>query len=251
MKTKFALFFSLVTLTVWAQTNFDVLVCKNASYTNATIVGATPAYLLVSHDHGVAKVALTNLPDSLHKHYHYDPDKAAAAAAAEKVRQVKNAKANAARAQYLASLRGTNRVIRVIAVLDAFGQCQTSVGRVYMLGLPGSVGDYLNRYYQLKASIADNQVRAENMARAADRADANAATGASGDQAYVNAVMAQRYQANNMVRDANEAAEDLSKMKANMSEMELGLVQNTAIVAYSTGTQYSGFPMWQCVGVAP
>jgi hypothetical protein len=225
LKTKLVLLLSLGALASGAQTNFDVLVCKNASYTNATIVGATPAYLLVSHDHGVAKVTLTNLPDSLQQHYHYDPDKAAAAAAAEKVRQVENAKANAARARHLASLRGTNQVIRVVAVLDAFGQCQTSVGRVYMIGLPGSVGDYLNRYNLLKSSVVSLTEKVDKL----------------------NRLLMQMEHPDSTMSDKDLAQDDLSKMKANMSEMELGLVQNTSIVAYSTRTQYSGFPMWQCV----
>src|ERR1035441_2146779 len=82
MIAKIALFLVGAALTVSAQTNFDVLVCKNASYTNATIIRATLAYLVVTHNDGIAKVALTNLPNSLQQKYKYDPDKATAALAA-------------------------------------------------------------------------------------------------------------------------------------------------------------------------
>src|ERR1039458_8019186 len=82
MIAKIALFLVGAALTVPAQTNFDVLVCKNASYTNATIIRATLAYLVVTHNDGIAKVALTNLPSSLQQKYKYDPAKATAALAA-------------------------------------------------------------------------------------------------------------------------------------------------------------------------
>jgi hypothetical protein len=250
MKMMFTLLLIVAAVTVSAQTNFDVLVCKNASYINATIMRATPSYLVVSHNDGISKVALTNLPFSLQQRYHYDPTNAAAAIAAEEKHRLDVIKARAEQAKYLASLRGTNQVIQVKSVLDSFGQCDTSAGRIYITGLPSSVSGYLAQYYQLKAAIADNQVRAENMARAADRADANAAVGASGDAAYVNAVMAKRQQANNMIQNANEAAENLSKMKSNLTEMKMGLIQNTTVVAFPTGQKSNGMDQWQCVGVA-
>jgi hypothetical protein len=96
MIAKIALFLVFAALTVSAQTNFDVLVCKDASYTNATIIRATPAYLVVSHNDGISKVALTNLPDSLQQKYPYDPEKIAAAAAAVNAAVLEDsAKANA------------------------------------------------------------------------------------------------------------------------------------------------------------
>src|ERR1017187_5869758 len=115
MIAKIALFLVGAALTVSAQTNFDVLVCKNASYTNATITRATPAYLVVMHNAGVEKVALTNLPDTLREKYPYDPDKAAAALAAEEKKQQDAIKAKEENAKSLAALREkdsaqTNRV---------------------------------------------------------------------------------------------------------------------------------------------
>ena len=136
MIAKIALFLVVVTLTVSAQTNFDVLVCKNAGYTNATIIRTTPVYAVVTHNEGISKVALTNLPFSLQQHYHYDPTNAAAALAAEEKHRLNVIKAKAEQAKYLASLRGKNQVIRVTSVLDSFGQCQTSVGQIYITGFP-------------------------------------------------------------------------------------------------------------------
>ena len=49
------------------------------------------------------------------------------------------------------------------------------------------------------------------------------------------------------IHEADEAGENLSKLKASLAEIESGLVQNTTVVAYPTGMRYSGLPMWQYV----
>ncbi len=236
-------------LTVSAQTNFDVLVCQNASYTNAAIIRATPAYVVVDFAGGVAKVAMTNLPANLQRQYHYDPDKAAAALAADEQHKADVTKAKVERAKYLASLRGTNQVIRVNAVLDSLGKCQTSVGEIYLTGLPASVGEYLARDAQLKATVADGQVQAENKVRAA-----NTALGDGGSPLAVWGAMKQSLKGKGQattakIRAADEAGDNLSRLKASLEEMESGLVQNTTVIAYPTGMNYSGLPMWQFVAL--
>ena len=237
MKTKLALFFSLVTLTVWAQTNFDVLVCKNASYTNATIVGATSAYLLVSHDQGVAKVALTNLPYSLQQQYHYDPDKAAAALAAEEKHRLDDIKARAEQAKYIASLRGTNRVIRVKSVLDLFGLCQTSVGQIDLTGLPSSVGNFFYQRAELQAALTNLKNTP---------AVGELVTGVYDSQESLNWAHA----------DALHEAQKLRQEKLNQLQDDLNSLneteaQETTIIAFPTGTMYFGIPKWQSIGIAP
>ena len=144
-----------------------------------------------------------------------------------------------------------NQAIRILSVLDAYGLCKTSIGQIYLMSVPASVGDYLVKYSQLKSGIPDAEANVEQKRRDAARADANAATGAAGDAYYVNSVMALRIQAENMHVDADNAASDLKKIKKQLAEMETGLIQNTTVMAYSTGKQYSGFPLWQCVGIAP
>lgn len=234
-------------LTVSAQTNFDVLVCNNASYTNATIIRATPAYVVVDFAGGLAKVAMTNLPVNLQQQYHYDPDKAAAALAADKQHKADMMKAKVEQAKYLASLRGTNQMIRVYAVLDSFGKCQTSAGEIYLTGLPASVGEYLARDAQLKALVAKSQVQADSKTR-----DANTAIGGGGSPVAVWGAMKRSLngkgrQTAEKIREADKAADYLSRQKASLEEMESGLVQKTTIIAYPTGMNYSGFAMWQFV----
>ena len=102
-----------VGLNVSAQTNFAILICKNASYTNATIIRETPAYVVVSYSGGLAKVAHTNLPDALQKQFNFDPEKAQATldAEAQHAKDVQRKKVEYA--NYLATLRGTNQTVRV------------------------------------------------------------------------------------------------------------------------------------------
>jgi hypothetical protein len=247
MISKIIPFLFVAGLPVSAQTNFDVLVCNDASYTNATIIRATPGYVVVDFNGGIAKVAMTNLPANLQEQYHYDPDKAAAALAADEKHRLEVINAKAEQAKILASLRGTNQMIRVNAVLDSFGKCQTSAGQIYLAGLPSSVSEYLARYTQLKALVAESQVQADNKTR-----DANTAIGGGGNPAAVWEAMKQSLkgkgkQTTEKIHEADEATENLSKLKSNLAEMESGLVQNTTVVAYPTGMRYSGLPMWQFV----
>jgi len=245
MISRIVTFSFIVVLPILAQTNFDVLVCKNACYTNATIIRATPAYLVVDFNGGLAKVAMTNLPANLQEQYHYDPDKAAAALADDEQHRLDAINAKTERAKYLASLRGTNQVIRVEAVLDSFGRCQTTAGQIYLTGLPPSVSSYLARYDQLKASVVESQIQLENKARAS-----NASIGGGGNPAAVFELMkqnlkGQRKQTTKKVQETDQAGENLSKLKSSLAEMESGLARNTSLIAYPTGMKYSGLPLWQ------
>ena len=75
LKTKLVLLLSLVALAAGAETYFDVLICKNASYTNATIIRTNLVYVVVMNANGLYKVALTNLPPSLAKQFGCDQTK--------------------------------------------------------------------------------------------------------------------------------------------------------------------------------
>jgi hypothetical protein len=247
MISKIAPFLFLTGLSVSAQTNFDVLVCNNASYTNATIIRATPGYVVVDFNGGIAKVALTNLPANLQGQYHYDPDKAAAALAADEKHRLEVMNAKAEQAKYRASLRGTNQVIQVDAVLDSFGKCQTSAGQIYLAGLPSSVSSYLERYAQLKALVAENQMQVDNKTQAANTAIGGGGSPVAVWEAMKQSLKGKGKQTTEKIHESDEAAGNLSDLKASLADMESGLVQNTTIIACPTGMSYSGLPMWQFV----
>jgi len=238
-----------IAINATAQTNFDILICKNAIYTNATIIRETPAYVVVSYSGGLAKVAHTNLPDTLQKQFNFDPEKAQATleAEAKNARDVQQKKVDYV--NYLASLRGPNKVVRIKS-LNPDGTCIISEeGTVLMGGIPPATANYFARISYLRNAIANQSGRAKQMARDAERADANAATYASGDASYVNSAMAQRQRANNMVVNANQAAEQVAEMKNELSELEADFSKYTGLVAYSTGLKNSGITIWQCVGL--
>ena len=241
---------AIIGLEVFAQTNFDVLVCADRSLTNAVIWDSTPAYLVIDYDGGITHEAITNLPQSLQEKYHYDPAAAAALLAAEKQHALDVKLEKIKRAQYLASLRGTNQTIRIIS-FDQFSHCEISVGgetrKVYVYGLPQSVKNFMTREDQLKIDIENSESYAIQKSRAAARADANAPVEAGGDPNYVASAMAQRTAANNMALDAKDAADDLAAMKDNLTEMQAQETEATTVTAYPTGQSYNTIPIWQCV----
>jgi hypothetical protein len=240
-------FLFVAALPAAAQTNFEVLACSNACYTNATIIRATPGYVVVDFDDGIAKVAMTNLPADLQKQYHYDPDKAAAALTADEQHRLDVIKTKAEQAKYLASLRGTNQMIRVVAVLDLFGRCQTSVGQIYLIGLPPSVSTYLAQYNQLKASVVESQIQLDNKAQAADASIGDGGNPAAVFEAMKQSLKGKGKQTTEKIHEADEAGENLSELKSRLAEIESGMSQNISVIAYPTGMKYSGLPQWQCV----
>lgn len=227
MKTILAILLGFA-LNVAAQTNFGLLLCKNATFTNATIIRSTPAYVVVSHLGGLSKVVSTNLPDALQKQFGYDPQKAAEAIAAEEKQKLDGIKAKLEKDRYLASLRGTNQKIQVIAMIDAATmQYQTSVGIVYLNGLPATLVDYLNRYHELKSSKEIYSEKVNKLHRNSLSPDGT------------------RQDVNDMIL----AQDDLNKIIVKLRKIEPELSQNTSVMAYSTGLQKSGIPIWQCVGL--
>lgn len=84
MKTRLVIACCLALVSLRAEdiTLRDATVLKNAKVTEAT-----PAYISVAHDAGVAHVMLQDLPADLQKKYGYDPVKAAQYAAADAAAQ--------------------------------------------------------------------------------------------------------------------------------------------------------------------
>lgn len=236
-----------------ANTNeifFDVLHTAQGDFTNATIIRTTPAYAVVDWPNGLAKVALTNLSPELQKRFGYDPQKAAALVAAEKQHAADVLKQQIEYQKYVASLRGTNQVIRVMTVPDSYGRCQTSVGSVIVQNVPSSVSSWIAHYNQLSSDIPVFAQKVLNDTKAAERADAFAPTGAGGDAAYVAAAMSQRDRATQMVLNANDESDRLKQMEAELDSMTVTVTENTSIVAYPTGLNHSGIPIWQAAGMA-
>jgi hypothetical protein len=254
MKTGVIIFLTWLALAVHAQTNdlhFEVLHTAVGDFTNADLNHITAATVHVSTDNGGKTIAITNLEPALQLRLGYSPERAAAEEKAAAAQKEIFRQQEIARQKLIASLRGPVQSVRLLDILDGFGQCriQTTNGSltVYMMDLPASAKIFLTKYWQQKNYIDGETDRVKNLARAADRADANAPVGASGPADYVNAVMAQRTVANNMIENANNAAQDLSETKEKFEAMSLQLEQQTTFNAYFTGLLDNGIQRWQAV----
>jgi hypothetical protein len=248
---KMILIFLVSTFVVAAQTNltFDLLITRQGEFQNATIIRTNAAYIIVNHATGIAKIAMTNLSPWLQEKLGYDPVAASNSIAAEKKHDIDLRQAKIDRQKYIASLAGAPQSVRCVSILQ-YGLCelQTTNGVIKAyIGVPDNVRNFLVRYDQLESGITSQEQFATQRARAADRADANAPVAAEGDAAYVNAAMAQRQQANNMVVDANQAADDLANMKSEFKLMDKRILEATTFTAFPTGTFENGIPRWQAM----
>jgi hypothetical protein len=194
---------------------------------------------------------MTNLPPELQSKFGYDPQKAAAQLAAEKQHAEEVRKADIERQKKLAALAGPVQAVRLVSIVDDYGLCEIETAKgiikAYVLGVPDDVRSFLTRYQQLRNTLAEQAAYAKRAKAAADRADANAPVGASGDAAYVQAANAQRVAANNLLVDAKQAAESVEQTKEELSDMKAKLGESTTFNAYPTGLKDNGTDRWQAV----
>ena len=219
MKTKLALLLAFTALTVSAQTNsvHNWTLKSGAVFPGDYFTSGTQMVVIKSHGTNcLLKISELSTNDWLY------------------FQECKAAERQAEHQKYIASL--TNRVIQVVAVIDNLGQCQTSVGRVYLTGLPASVSEYANRYNALKSDVENLKVRVDKLHRG------TIAPGNEAEGWY-----------DGVAQDWELARDDLEKIAPSFKVMETGLKKNTSVVAYPTGTIYgpAWLPLWQCVGVEP
>jgi hypothetical protein len=225
-----------VGLNVSAQTNFAILICKNATYTNATIIRETPAYVVVSYSGGLAKVAHTNLPDALQKQFNFDPEKAQATldAEAQHAKDVQRKKVEYA--NYLATLRGPNQTVRVKS-FNSDGTVQIAPGgRVILGNVPAVTINYFQRCNQLQNEINNLQ----NKTFSATFTSANT---------FDDSVTS-KWAVQDALNDAKRARDrKVSILKEDLAELIQTGADFTTITAFSTGIENARTPVWQCVGL--
>jgi hypothetical protein len=229
-----------------AQTNFDILFCNDAIYTNVTIIRRTPAYVVVDHSEGISKVYMSNLPAILQEAFHYNPEDAAQTLAAEKKKEADLRAATAAQAlarqKYLASLAGETEYIRVDSAVDQqlMGDLtcvisnSTGSSTVLISGLPNSVVQYIRKKEQLVAQIEYQKNRVISFtSTVSDPNDPDPLfTAQMNAQAATDAAEEKRRE---KIGDLKEELRDLK------DEAEKGMVR-----AYPTGLNYYQMPIWQC-----
>jgi hypothetical protein len=153
-----------------AQTNFfPILRCNDRTYTNATIVGVTPATALIDWDGGGESIPITNLPPELQARYHYDPQEAQKyldSQAAEKAARLQRAKREAA----ARNTPGPAEKIRIIKPLLFPGsveiEAKGGLSEACIPNLPPEILTFIRDLDQAQADAASLKERA-GQARAA------------------------------------------------------------------------------------
>jgi hypothetical protein len=239
-----------------ADTNelvFGVLHTAQGDYNHARIIRVTPAYAVVSHDGGLTKVALTNLPEFYQQKFNYDPQKAADFLAGEQQKQIDTLNTRVEAQRRLAAQRGTNQFIKITVILDAFGQCQidSAAGpqKAYVMGIPNSVKDFLNQLAQAPVDIQNCKQQISDLKAALVQAENRTAKAIAlgTDADYVNASTAE----NNLRANIRDAGNKLDGLNSNYESLKAALDSSTTIVAFPTGQSHTGLPLWLAVGPAP
>jgi hypothetical protein len=243
MKLFFIGILFMIVVRVSAQMDFDVLVCKNASYTNASIIRVTPAYVVVDYSGGIAEVALTNLPVKLQSQFPYDPASAARFIADENKKTAARAESTAKQAASRidpTSPIGITQTITVESVTDQqlpSGVICTIViddneTVVLLAGLPPSVRQYVEQRAQL---INQMNLLRNTPIRASD-ANPNGSDPASTNQ----------FDTENALYVAKEArSEKILALGKQLDVME-AKPQKAVTRAYPTGQTYNGMMIWKC-----
>jgi hypothetical protein len=189
-------------------------------------------------------VPLTNLPYSLQKRYPYDPTNAVKVFAAEEQHKKEVVTQRIAQEKFLNSLKGTNQIVRISAVWDSYGLCDTSKGRIYVMNLPASTTGYFAQVSQLKADESDSADRAAALQRQVEQDDAkvSAAIWVNSDDGagFIMNLKQERLR-------ARDAAENTERLKEQLMDLQTKEHSFTTVVAFPTGLSYSGLPKWQCV----
>ena len=244
-----------------SNSHFDVLETQQGNFTNALVFPANASGVVVNYDGGIAAVPFTNLSPALQKQLGYDPTKAAAEVTALIQRQIRDNQIAQQAAIKAAAFASLAQNVRIIEIIDNFGRCriQTPNGtmKVRMLGIPKSVDDYFDVFKNLQAKIDEQTARVENLRLAAKQAEANVpdvpvtvVTGGYGyDTDYYAARTAEidrrRILAKTLAVDADNAADNLDKMKSQLAELKEKEKDTTTIQAYPTGELYGVLPNWQ------
>ena len=226
----------------------------NQSYTNAEIYSVTPAYVDIGYDGGIARIALSNMPDLYRQKYHYSPEKAEQYLTSEsnKLKAIRAAELvrRAAYEKAVADLATNTQTIYVDSIVDeqfGYPKCNVSSGngggdennvpgQILIINLPAVVKSFAQDKQKLSADIEN--LRNQKVVASYTVNDPN-----DPDPGLTAQIMAQ-----NALQNAKEAkAERLRGMEKKLEDMESQASERTRIKAYFTGHSYAGFQMWKCV----
>jgi hypothetical protein len=265
MKTKLVIIGLAAAIRVQADTNFfEVLICGDTTYTNATISQVTPAYATVNYSEGIAQILLRDLPENLRRQYHYNSNAAAQYALEqnEKSKQLRAAAAarQAAYEKAMAAQIAQSKNIQVSSIIDETSNggiplCAVGYGnggdidhpipsRILLENMPAEVTDFFRGHQKLKADIAALESQPVTVTANSTIYNPDGSVDQLGGQlASQNAAAEALYQARQNKQDA------LVRMNRQLYELEVSQFGHTTIRAYPSGRTYGAYEIWTCIGM--
>jgi len=135
------------------------------------------------------------------------------------------------------------RVISVESALATYHLCNTSVGRVYVAGLPPLLKadlDLVKRLELQRAREVESIKAAEKQLRADKAAAPSRAASDTAAGQYIRSL-------NIRQNELEERANDLSDADDKLKEARKRLQQSATVSAFNTGRMYGSVPIWQIV----
>lgn len=138
--------------------------------------------------------------------------------------------------------------ISSVSQLSAWRKCKVLIEgeaptEVLMANLPTEAKNHFDKLQNLSARVSQLSTYVENEDRRIRQVDAVTPTGAAGNAAYVNAVMAQRAQVNYDAEVLRDRKRELDRLA---SELEDEIKITVTDYAMFTGSKYSGLQIWDC-----
>ncbi len=244
----------------------EALAAGGKIYTNAIITRANPAYAVVSYQDGLVQIPMSNMPAVYQAQFGYTPEKAAQFLDEQKRIQQKQRQAFLARQAALLALAGTNRPVRITAIIDEttyggipFCSADGINDGILVRNLPDSVRQFLARYRQLQADAADSQQQLDRL-KATEPPPAKTAqqprmgkTGATRDNYTGVTYLLPAPKPKDPVADwqnARQKAETrLDALNAELDEKTTNFDAYTTIMAHPSGEFYGTKPIWICTGI--
>jgi hypothetical protein len=243
----------------------DALPAGGKIYTNATITRVTPAYAVVSYQDGLVQIPMSNMPAVYQAQFGYTPEKAAQFLDEQRRIQQKQRQAFLAWQAATRIPTGTNQPVRITAIVDEnsnggipFCSADGITGGLLVKNLPDSVRQFLARYRQLQADIADCQHQLDNLKVPPARTNTApqphmGKTGATRNNATGVYYLLPAPKPNDPAaawRNARQDAEDrLNALNAELDEKTTNYDRYATIMARPTGESFGRKPIW--ISTAP
>jgi hypothetical protein len=242
------------------EIHVDTLPAGGKIYTNAIIIRANPAYAMVDCQDGIVRIPMSNMPAIYQTQFGYTPEQAAKFLDEEKRIQQQQQAAAFARQAAAQPLAGTNRPVRITAIVD-----ETSFGGIpfcsadgiddgiLVENLPDSVRQFLAGYRQLQADIADCEQQINRLkvpetppSETVPLPQMGKTVLIANGAGYVKVGATQ----NDDTASARRNAEDrLKALNAELDQATTNFDRYATITAHPSGQFYGGKPIWICIGI--